>query len=167
MLYSGYLHGWPRGTTACRCMNMQGWSFGSRPCICVYVHRLHRPEDWLMDDHRHRTTAARGGSEGEAVVVPWFSTPQFLHRGCQHVSNALVAYLTSGSGTLPLKFANRPQRVLTRTPLHFRVCPFCVRVDREQFGEPYWHRIHQVPGVLACPHHSVYLENSSVYGSRA
>lgn len=47
-----------------------------------------------------------------------------------------------------------------------RFCPACVESDREQFGETYWHRIHNVPGVEVCPAHLVWLENSEVYVRR-
>lgn len=35
-------------------------------------------------------------------------------------------------------------------------------MDYEIYGESYWHRTHQLPGVFVCPHHSVFLENSGV-----
>ena len=43
-----------------------------------------------------------------------------------------------------------------------RYCPCCVREDREQFGETYWHRKHQIPGITVCPEHGCYLCDSSV-----
>ena len=39
-----------------------------------------------------------------------------------------------------------------------RFCPACVEEDRE----PYWHRVHQVPGVEVCPAHAVFLSDSAV-----
>src|SRR5207248_8301428 len=39
-------------------------------------------------------------------------------------------------------------------------CPKCVAEDRQNFGECYWHRVHQVPGVLVCPAHGDTLLNS-------
>jgi hypothetical protein len=42
-----------------------------------------------------------------------------------------------------------------------RFCPGCVENDRLQFGETYWHRIHQIAGVTVCPQHHVFLEKSS------
>lgn len=42
-----------------------------------------------------------------------------------------------------------------------RYCPACVKSDRSQFGEAYWHRLHQVPGVEVCPKHAVFLEDST------
>lgn len=49
-------------------------------------------------------------------------------------------------------------------PLHqlFRFCPECLKQDEKQYGETYWHRIHQTPGVLVCPHHGNPLHNSTV-----
>lgn len=46
-------------------------------------------------------------------------------------------------------------------PNHLRFCPSCVENDRKTFGETYWHRIHQVPCIDACPDHAVFLEDSS------
>ncbi len=45
---------------------------------------------------------------------------------------------------------------------YFRFCSICLREDVEQYGEPYWHRVHQVAGVLVCPIHQVWLQNSTV-----
>lgn len=44
----------------------------------------------------------------------------------------------------------------------FRFCPTCLREDSEKHGEPYWHRVHQIAGVLVCPIHQVHLQNSTV-----
>lgn len=44
-----------------------------------------------------------------------------------------------------------------------RYCPMCVESDREKYGECYWHRLHQIPGVEICPEHLVFLEDSQVY----
>lgn len=45
---------------------------------------------------------------------------------------------------------------------YLRYCPECVIQDRKLYRETYWHRLHQVPGVLICPIHHVYIEDSSV-----
>ena len=45
-------------------------------------------------------------------------------------------------------------------PSWLRYCPKCVVEDRAQFGECYWHRLHQVPGVELCPVHKTLLEQS-------
>lgn len=38
-----------------------------------------------------------------------------------------------------------------------RYCPLCAREDRKQYGEAYWHRTHQIPGVIACAKHKLFL----------
>lgn len=48
-----------------------------------------------------------------------------------------------------------------RMPTRLRFCPSCVERDRSDFGETYWHRIHQLPGVEVCPHHAAFLEESN------
>jgi hypothetical protein len=48
-----------------------------------------------------------------------------------------------------------------KTPDWLRFCPICEREDKERFGERYWHRVHQIPGIEVCPIHSVFLEMSS------
>lgn len=46
-------------------------------------------------------------------------------------------------------------------PKWLRFCPVCLTEDQERFGEPYWHRTHQVPGVEVCPVHGVFLAQVS------
>lgn len=43
-----------------------------------------------------------------------------------------------------------------------RYCPACVANDRDQYGEAYWHRIHQLIGIHVCPVHRCCLMDSSV-----
>lgn len=48
------------------------------------------------------------------------------------------------------------------TGRYLRYCPLCVIDDREQYGETYWHRHHQITGVNICPKHKCYLISSDV-----
>ena len=48
------------------------------------------------------------------------------------------------------------------TPQYFRFCPDCLQEDLDKYGETYWHRLHQVPGVLFCPIHKISLQNSQI-----
>ncbi len=41
-----------------------------------------------------------------------------------------------------------------------RYCPLCVKEDREQHGECYWHRSHQLVGIEVCHKHNCYLKDS-------
>lgn len=48
------------------------------------------------------------------------------------------------------------------TDRYLKYCPVCAENDRKQYGEAYWHRIHQLQGVNICPIHKCYLINSAV-----
>ena len=48
------------------------------------------------------------------------------------------------------------------SPQYLQYCPECSKEDKRHFGEMYWHRQHQIPGVLVCHIHNVWLEHSSV-----
>ena len=39
----------------------------------------------------------------------------------------------------------------------FRHCPECVKEDVTNYGETFWHREHQIPGVIVCSKHNSYL----------
>ena len=46
--------------------------------------------------------------------------------------------------------------VRTQTPdgtERLKFCPLCYRVDESKYGEPYWHRVHQIPLMPLCPTH--------------
>lgn len=43
---------------------------------------------------------------------------------------------------------------------HLNYCPLCVKEDRTKFRETYWRRLHQLPGVIICLKHDVFLEAS-------
>ncbi|MGC9217115.1 TnsD family Tn7-like transposition protein [Acidithiobacillus sp.] len=47
-------------------------------------------------------------------------------------------------------------------PTTLRYCPTCRTQMLEQYGELYWRRDHQIPGVLVCPTHAVPLADSRV-----
>lgn len=45
----------------------------------------------------------------------------------------------------------------TRMKYVLKYCPECVRADVNSYGEPFWHIVHQLPGVFVCPIHEVSL----------
>lgn len=49
-----------------------------------------------------------------------------------------------------------------KLPDWLRYCPICTNEDRLEYGETYWHRLHQVYDIHVCSLHEVFLENSSV-----
>jgi hypothetical protein len=49
-----------------------------------------------------------------------------------------------------------------KSPENLRFCHKCMETDLKVYGEYYWHRIHQVPGVIVCPEHGVFIQDSTV-----
>ena len=47
-------------------------------------------------------------------------------------------------------------------PEYLQFCPQCLKEDLQQYGETYWHRLHQVAGIKVCLTHEVGLQNSKV-----
>jgi len=75
------------------------------------------------------------------------------------VDTALHAALSEGRNTAKFERA-------TRTMSHFvpyrRFCTECVLADRRRFGTAYWHRSHNIPGVVFCQIHDRILHESTV-----
>jgi DNA-binding protein Fis len=42
------------------------------------------------------------------------------------------------------------------------VCSDCINEDMDNYGETYWRRVHQAPGVFICPKHETLLEETIV-----
>lgn len=47
-------------------------------------------------------------------------------------------------------------------PTHLRYCPTCLNDMLLRYGEVYWRRSHQLPGVLVCPEHGTALADSAI-----
>ena len=45
---------------------------------------------------------------------------------------------------------------------YIKFCLECFDTEVEQYGEPYWHRSHQIPGVIICTKHKILLLDSTV-----
>lgn len=46
-----------------------------------------------------------------------------------------------------------------------RYCPLCADYDRSQYGEAYWHRIHQINDIRICNAHKCLLESTNIQKS--
>ena len=44
---------------------------------------------------------------------------------------------------------------------YLRYCPECAKEDIKKYGETYWHRLPQLPGIKICPKHGCGVKNSS------
>ncbi|HCE2830858.1 TnsD family transposase [Vibrio parahaemolyticus] len=43
--------------------------------------------------------------------------------------------------------------------LHIKYCPNCAEEEVRKYGVPYWHCLHQITGVDACPRHGIWLSH--------
>ena len=87
------------------------------------------------------------------TMFPYYG--RFLSR--ERRTEAYFALLnTDGNyrNLLPIPKAKR-QRFL-------RYCPMCVNMDRDKYGETYWHRAHQMQSVDICPVHFCVLQNMDI-----
>jgi len=50
-----------------------------------------------------------------------------------------------------------------QTPRWLRFCSVCAEEDKKHWGEYYWHRLHQLPGVNVCTEHDTFLIDSGVF----
>lgn len=70
----------------------------------------------------------------------------------------IIQTMRNGEGAISYNRTGLLSITLNR---YFRFCPQCFREDVEIYGEPYWHRLHQVTGVYICPKHKIPLYNST------
>lgn len=47
--------------------------------------------------------------------------------------------------------------------VYLRFCPLCLQEDITSYGEAYWHRVHQIPGVVLCTKHNIPILDSLVH----
>ncbi|HLW00392.1 MAG TPA: TnsD family transposase [Ktedonobacterales bacterium] len=92
----------------------------------------------------------------EHTLFPFYAP--FLQS--EHPSEIRKAMRLSGGTSAQARIGRVAEQ--HRWPSQLRACPHCVREDRQQFGECYWHRVHQILGVEVCPFHACYLLNSDI-----
>ena len=81
----------------------------------------------------------------------------FLPQHAESISKAL--FLSNGSNAIR---ASQLVSFKESETLSLKFCPVCANEDMKNFGVTYWHRIHQVPGVEACPEHKVWLKHEKL-----
>ncbi|WP_080671158.1 TnsD family Tn7-like transposition protein [Pseudomonas putida] len=84
------------------------------------------------------------------TLIPYYA-PFLTH--CQ-LDYALASMAGDGHG-LKLKLGVVASRLEGASRIRF--CPSCINDDVAEGGAAYWHRAHQLPGVLICPRHGTVL----------
>lgn len=85
------------------------------------------------------------------TVLPYFA-PFLTYDQLKHAQASMNG---DGSG-LMLKLGINASRVESASRIRF--CSECLHEDIDRVGAAYWHRVHQLPGVLVCPHHMKLLK---------
>lgn len=80
------------------------------------------------------------------TLLPYYAP--FLSQ--QQVEDAYALMAGNGKG-LMLRLGLIASRLEFAARVRF--CPVCIEQDITCVGAAYWHRVHQLPGVLVCPHH--------------
>ncbi len=100
------------------------------------------PPDWRFDEK---------WVTQNCCILPFLSpflTPEVRQAHLERVSKA-----PSYDRRKVDQFPSRPWLSLAPLTTVFRACPQCAREDLEQYGEPYLHRIHHLPGIDLCLKH--------------
>lgn len=111
--------------------------------VLPYGQRRSLTADYLIDNH---------------TLLPYYS-PFLAPHVVANIRREMV-----GRGRAHRMANGHPYRtsVIKGTPIleWLRFCPVCREADRQEYGETYWHRTHQLPLVLVCPQHDVWLAHS-------
>jgi Tn7-like transposition protein D/TniQ len=153
LLYSGYARyalrvGYPN------LKNVMDEFFGSRHIIASTSFASHLDYFVAHQSHAHRFTAEF--LIAEHTLLPFY-TPFLPRERAEQLrmdmrgANGPGIYMRAGL-----------MASIVPSPLHLQYCPECAREDEMLFGEKYWHRDHQIPGVSICHLHKVWLEHSNV-----
>lgn len=67
--------------------------------------------------------------------------------------------MTTGNASSVYKYIGMT-RYYRLQPEKLRFCPRCCEEDTKKYTQAYWHRLHQVPGVLVCQTHRLLLQQS-------
>src|SRR6266568_8285186 len=153
LIYSGYAR-YARRVGYPNLKNVVDELFGSQHIIASIPFASHLDYFVAQQPHAHRFTAEL--LIAEHTLLPFYAP--FLPQ-------ERIEQLQSD-----MRGANGPgiyMRVglmasIVPSPSHLRYCPECAREDEMRFGEKYWHRDHQAPGVSVCHLHKVWLEYSDV-----
>jgi hypothetical protein len=106
-----------------------------------------------------RLEAVYGGADGALVIDE-------LTARCRTVLGGVMSFLTAADRHVLIQTIRRPhvpfcpkrmvevRGALTGTATALRRCPDCAAADCKVFGVAYWHTVHQLPRVWACPWHA-------------
>lgn len=109
---------------------------------------------------RHSGFAKACGMDFEEFLQRHSLLPYMLAFLSQVDRDRIQSTVIAGLGH-PASTASAAQNA-TKTTAKLRFCRECVAADLELYGDAYWHRSHQLPGVILCVVHSCALYVSDI-----
>lgn len=108
------------------------------------------------------------GLTSEYLINSTTSFPYFVPFLTTTRKDTFMEYMQSDTGLDKRKyFALGISKLRQPKNLYLRFCKSCWKEDIHKYGEPYWRRVHQLPGVLMCHHHGEPLMDSPVHSAAA
>lgn len=101
------------------------------------------------------------GLTGERMALELTLFPYFVAFQRPGVDRSVLTAMIDGS-TVGIHMRLGVTASAVRAPAMLQFCPLCHGEAVARWGEAYWHRVHQLPGVLVCPEHKVPVLASSV-----
>lgn len=90
------------------------------------------------------------------TMYPYYA-PFLLPKQVKQVQESMLG---SDGSKIHTRIGVAASNVKLKTNLY--VCSDCIKEDMDIYGETYWRRVHQAPGVLICPKHETILEKTIV-----
>lgn len=106
--------------------------------------------DDLIDALPHGTDLSVADIIGRHTLLPYYQP--FMS---QQQSDDVCAMMAGHGKALMIRVGVIASRLVSSSRVRF--CFTCVEHDLCNAGAAYWHRVHQLPGVLVCPHHGTVL----------
>ncbi|MBE6663270.1 MAG: hypothetical protein E7602_02065 [Ruminococcaceae bacterium] len=104
--------------------------------------------------------AITNGTTFEEVILTHTMFPYYARfLNCEWRNQALKAVSEMRNDYYNLLCFPKNKNAVIR---YLRYCPVCAKADRQQYGEAYWHRQHQMINVDICPLHYCRLINSEI-----
>ena len=119
---------------------------------------VHPVIEWVNEYTHDALDHITKGSDFETVIREHTMFPAYTRFLPKERRNAALNSLLICDGNYHNLIVNQN----SRRKRFLRYCPVCAREDREQLGETYWHREHQIIHVDICPKHRCFLEDSTV-----
>lgn len=107
---------------------------------CIQILEKQKPIDKIIEKH---------------TMMPYYARFYSMERKSQIIS------MMKSQNQDCSKLVGMPQN-RTSKKRYLRVCPICIKNDRNKYGECYYHRIHQMWNIEICPEHDCSLINTNI-----